>query len=151
MPPRRNPAIGPNTLEIIEGSVHHEPVDIPTDEASLPESQVIDAIGLLVSALDRDRVARQPTEGTGCCLKDYCSHHSESFDRRGDHIHVENWLNDVELLATLGCTNEQKVAYAAYKLTGEAKRWWQDKKVLLVIDLGSKIAISWKVFKQEFN
>jgi hypothetical protein len=38
---------------------------------------------------------------------------------------VENWLNDVEeLLVTLGCTNEQKVAYAAYKLMGEAKRWW---------------------------
>jgi hypothetical protein len=34
---------------------------------------------------------------------------------KGDHISVENWLNDVkELLATLGCMNEQKVAYAAY-------------------------------------
>jgi hypothetical protein len=48
--------------------------------------------------------ARQPAEGTGCSLKDFCSHHSESFDRRGDHICAENWLNDVEeLLATLGC------------------------------------------------
>jgi hypothetical protein len=56
-----------------------------------------------------------------------------------------------ELLATLGCTNEQKVAYAAYKLTGEAKRWWQDKKVVLVADLGSKTVISWEVFKHEFN
>jgi hypothetical protein len=45
-----------------------------------------------------------------------------SFDGRGDHICVENWMNDVEeLLATLGCMNEHKVAYAAYKLTGEAK------------------------------
>jgi hypothetical protein len=61
-------------------------------------------------------------------------------------------LNDVEeLLATLGCTNEQKVAYAAYKLTGEAKRWWQDKKVVFVTDLGSETAISWEVFKHEFN
>jgi hypothetical protein len=47
-----------------------------------------------------------------------------------------------ELLATLGCTNEQKVAYAACKLTGEAKCWWQDKKVVLVVDLGLEIAIS---------
>jgi hypothetical protein len=32
-------------------------------------------------------------------------------------------MNDVEeLLATLGCTNEQKEAYAAYKLIGEAMR-----------------------------
>ena len=47
-----------------------------------------------------------------------------------------------KLLATLGCTNEQKVAYAAHKLTGEAKYWWQDKKVVLVADLGSETTIS---------
>jgi hypothetical protein len=56
-----------------------------------------------------------------------------------------------ELLATLGCTNEQKVAYATYKLTEEAKRWWQDKKAVLVVDLGSETAISWEVFKHKFN
>ena len=82
----------------------------------------MDTIGQLVSALDHDRIARQPVKGTVCSLKDFCSHHSESFDRKGDHIHTENWLNSVEeLLATLGCTNEQKVAYVAYKLLGEAK------------------------------
>ena len=97
----------------------------------------MDTIGQLVLALDCDRVARQPIEGIGCSLKDFCSHHSESFDERGDHIRTENWLNDVEeLLATLGCMNEQKVAYAAYKLTEEAKCWWQDKKVVLVANLG---------------
>jgi hypothetical protein len=89
---------------------------------------------------------------TGCSLKDFCSHHSESFDGRSNHISAENWLNDVEeLLATIGCTNEQKVAYTAYKLTGETKHWWQDKKAVLVIDLGSKTTISWYVFKHEFN
>jgi hypothetical protein len=152
MPPRRNLAIGPNALEIEEGSVHPELVDIPIDEATLPGSQVMDAIGQLVSTLDRDRVARQPVEGIECSLKDFCSHHSESFDKRGDHIRTKNWLNDVEeLLATLGCMNEQKVAYVAYKLTGEAKHWWQDKKAVLIADLGSETAISWKVFKHKFN
>ena len=29
------------------------------------------------------------------------------------------------------------MAYAAYKLTEEVKRRWQDKKVVLVTDLGS--------------
>ena len=56
-----------------------------------------------------------------------------------------------EFLATLRCTNQQKVAYAVHKLTGEAKCWWQDKKVVFVVDLGSKTAISWEVFKHEFN
>jgi hypothetical protein len=55
-------------------------VDIRIDEGMLPGSQVMDAIGQLVSPLDRDRVGRQPAEGTGCSLKDFCSYHSESFD-----------------------------------------------------------------------
>ena len=85
-------------------------------------------------------------------MKDFCSHHSESFDGRSDHIHTENWLNDVEeLLANLGCTNEQKVAYATYKLKEEAKHWWQDKKYVLVANLGLETAISWEVFMHEFN
>ena len=127
-------------------------MDIPIDEATLSGSQVIDAIGQLVSALDHNRIASQPTKGTGCSLNDFYSHHSESFDERGDHIRAENWLNDVEeLLATLGCTNEQKVAYATHKLTEEAKCWWQDKKVVLVANLGSETSISWEVFKHEFN
>jgi hypothetical protein len=107
MLPRRNLATGSNALKIGDGSVHLEPVDIPIDGATLPGSQVMDVISQLVSAIDRDGVVRQPAKGTGCSMKDFCSHHSESFDRRGDHIRVENWLNDmVELLATLGCTNE---------------------------------------------
>jgi hypothetical protein len=75
MPPRRNPAIGPNALEIGEGSVHPELVDIPVEEVTLPGSQVMEAIGQLVFAIDRDRIARQPVEGTRCSLKDFCSHH----------------------------------------------------------------------------
>jgi hypothetical protein len=94
-------------LEIREGSIHPEPVDIPIEEAKLPRSQVMEAIGQLVSAIDRNKVARQPVEGTRCSLKDFCSHHSKSFDGKGDHTSAEKWLNDVEeLLATLGCTNE---------------------------------------------
>jgi hypothetical protein len=45
MPPRRNPATGPNSLEIKEGSVHPEPVDIPVEESTLFGSQVMEAIG----------------------------------------------------------------------------------------------------------
>jgi hypothetical protein len=144
MPPRRNLATGPNVLEIgsLEGNIHPEAVDIPTYKIAPLKGQVMDTIGQLVLALDRDRFARQPVEGTRCSLKDFCSHYLESFDGRGKHIRAENWLNDVEeLLAILGCTNEQKVAYIAHKLTGKAKRWWQDKKVVLVADLGSKTTI----------
>jgi hypothetical protein len=105
-----------------EGNVHLEPVDIPTCERTPPGSQVMDTIGRLVLALDSNRIARQPVKGTRCSLKDFYSHHSESFDERGDHIRAENCLNDVEeLLETLGCTNEHKVAYAAHKVDGRGQ------------------------------
>jgi hypothetical protein len=92
MSPQRNPTTGPNALEIgsPEGNVHPKLVDIPTYETVPLGSQVMDSIGQLVSALDHDRVTRQLVEGTRCSLKDLCSHHSESFDGRGDHIHAEN-------------------------------------------------------------
>jgi hypothetical protein len=85
-----------------------------------------------VLALDRDRVARQPVEGTGCSLKDLYSYHLESFNGRDDHIRAENWLNDVEkLLATLGCTNEQSLAYATYKLTKKLRAGGRIRKLCL--------------------
>jgi hypothetical protein len=69
----------------------------------------MDTIGQLVSALDRDRLARHLVEGTGCSLKDFYSHHLASFDRRGNHISAKNWLNDLEeLLATTGCKMSKK-------------------------------------------
>ena len=118
MPPHRNLATGPNALKIRspEGNVHPEPMDIPIDEVAPSSCQVMDVIGKLMSALDRNRVARHPVKVTGCSLKDFCSHHSISFDGRGDHMTTNNWLNDVkELLATTGCMNKQKVAYSTYK------------------------------------
>jgi hypothetical protein len=77
-----NPTTKPNALEIgsPEGNVHLESVDILVHESVPLASQVMDAIGQLLSALNYDRVARQPIEGTGCSLKDFYNHHSESFD-----------------------------------------------------------------------
>lgn len=43
------------------------------------------------------------------------------------------------------------MVYTTYKLSGEAKRWWQAKKVLLVIELGSEQAITCAILKEEFN
>jgi hypothetical protein len=60
MLPQRNTTTGPYALEIgsLEGNVLPEPVDIPVDEAAPVGSQVMDAIGQLVSALNHNWVAR---------------------------------------------------------------------------------------------
>jgi hypothetical protein len=38
-----------------------------------------------------------------------------------------------------------------YKLSGVAKRWWQAKKVLFVLELGSEQTFTWEMFKDAFN
>lgn len=61
-------------------------------------------------------------------------------------------VNVIEaLLEPIDYTIEEKVIYAAYILPGEAKRWWQSKNVLLVLELGSEQAITWEIFKEEFH
>jgi hypothetical protein len=71
-------------------NVHLEPMDITFYEAAPSGSQVMDVIGWLVSVLDHNKVARHLVEGTGCSLMDFCSHHLESFDGKGNHISTKN-------------------------------------------------------------
>ena len=88
-------------------------------------------------------MARQLAFGPGCSLKDFCSHHSDCFNKTSDHISVHNWLNDIEeVLSTTRCTEEQKVVYTSYRLTGKAKCWLQTKKALLTVELGLEIVIT---------
>ncbi|XP_059461792.1 uncharacterized protein LOC132190760 [Corylus avellana] len=66
-------------------------------------------------------------------------------------MECKNWLTDVEeILLLAGCTEEQKVQYTAYGLSGEARHWWTGKKVLLIQELGREEAISWLRFQKEF-
>jgi hypothetical protein len=87
----------------------------------------------------------------GCPFKRFERLNIPMFHRKQGPIEAKNWLVDVEeILQLAGCTEEQKVQYIAYRLFGEAKRWWNAKKVLLVQELGSERAISWERFQKEF-
>jgi hypothetical protein len=58
-------------------------------------------------------------------------------------MECENWLIDVEeILRLTGCTEEQKVQCTVYRLLGEARHWWNAKKLLLIQELGSEETIS---------
>jgi hypothetical protein len=59
-------------------------------------------------------------------------------------------MNLVELLRVIDCTEEQRVKYAAYKFSREARQLWYTKRNLLVMKLGSEEAIIWIQFKEEF-
>jgi hypothetical protein len=51
------------------------------------------------------------------------------------------------LFNTLGCMDEQRVSYIGLQLTGEARRWWTSRNVLL----GNETEITWESFKVEYN
>ncbi|XP_062164965.1 uncharacterized protein LOC133871551 [Alnus glutinosa] len=86
----------------------------------------------------------------GCPFKRFERLNMPMFDGKQGPIESENWLVDVEeILQLAGCTEEQKVQYTAYRLSGEAKRWWNAKKVLLVQELGSERVISWELADEE--
>ncbi|XP_035543590.1 uncharacterized protein LOC118347677 [Juglans regia] len=71
------------------------------------------------------------------------------FDGRGDPTLAEDWIQDIEeILRVLTCIEEQKVAYATFKLTGEAKRWWISERSIREVE-GTEI-VSWLHFKQIF-
>ncbi|XP_057958686.1 uncharacterized protein LOC131151456 [Malania oleifera] len=52
-------------------------------------------------------------------------------------------------MVVLNCTDKQKVRYATFKMTGEAKRWWLSAKLLEDQRL-EKIALTWERFKELF-
>ncbi|KAF5451903.1 hypothetical protein F2P56_026959 [Juglans regia] len=50
-----------------------------------------------------------------------------------------------------GCTEDQKVLYAGYLSQEEVGIWWDTRRQLLVRELGSPAALSWKGLKEEFD
>ncbi|XP_057948216.1 uncharacterized protein LOC131143872 [Malania oleifera] len=54
-----------------------------------------------------------------------------AFVRGPNPMAAENWVQEIkEIMIVLDCTIEQKVHYAAFKMIGEAKRWWLYAKLL---------------------
>jgi hypothetical protein len=99
-------------------------------------------------------VARLPQqrENLGCSMRDFSSHQFRLFDGAQGAMVAEAWITDIQdLFENLGCTDEQKVRYAALKLTGEATKWWKSKKLMLLAELECEALITWEIFKAEFN
>jgi hypothetical protein len=87
---------------------------------------------------------------TGCTFDQFNRQHPPGYSGKGDGIIAENWLLEIkELFEVLECTDAQRVSFAAFKLQGDAKRWWQSTKLLLAQELGQQ-AITWERFQQEF-
>jgi hypothetical protein len=105
----------------------------------------------LVKALVNIRGEGTPSGSKGCSFKEFYKHPFPMFKGNLNSGEVRDWLVSLEeLLRVIDCIEEQRVKYTTYKFSGEARRWWYAKRNSLVMELGSKEAITWTRFKEEF-
>jgi hypothetical protein len=65
-----------------------------------------------------------------------------------DPFEAEAWVKRMEkLFTTMGCTDDQRVTFAAFMLEGEADVWWTEEQRLLC---GTSRQITWEVFLETF-
>jgi hypothetical protein len=106
---------------------------------------------LLVKALVNVQGVSTPSGSKGCSLKEFYEHPFPMFKENLNSEEAREWLTSLEdLLRVMDCIGERKVKYAAYKFSGEARRWWYTKRNSLVMELGSEEAIPWTRFTEEF-
>ena len=118
----------------------------------LDATQALEAVASrLMEALVNIRGEGTPSRGKGCSFKEFYEHPFPMFKGNLNYGEEKVWLTRLEeLLRVMDCTGEQRVKYAAYKFSREARRWWSAKRNSLVMELGSKEAIMWIRFKEEF-
>jgi hypothetical protein len=118
----------------------------------LDATQALEAVAsCLVEALVNVRGEWTPSRGKGCFFKEFYEHPFPMFKGNLNSGETRDWLTNLEeLLRVMDYTEEQRVKYAAYKFSGEARRWWYTKRNSLVMELGSEEAITWTRLKEEF-
>lgn len=88
-------------------------------------------------------------DGWRSSIDDFNKLHPPTYDGRGDPILAEDWIQDIEeILRVTPCTEEQKVLFSAFKLTGEAKRWWISERTIR--ESTRTEIVEWEKFKEIF-
>ena len=88
----------------------------------------------------------------GCTYERFLAHRTPAFSGEEDPLRARRWIQDLErTFEVCGCTEAQRVLYGSYMLQGEAANWWETKRSLLEMELGSLAAVSWQRFKKEFD
>ena len=91
---------------------------------------------------------RRDNVGRGVSLSGFHSTRPVPFASTSKPMDAEDWLRDTERkLNTVGCTDEEKLRYATYLLSGPAAAWWES--MLAIQTPGT--TITWKEFKDKFR
>ena len=80
----------------------------------------------------------------GVSLRQFLQTQPPSFSKAVDPLEAHDWLLEVEKkLETVGCSDGEKVRYAAHQLTGLAGAWWSNFKH----NRAENELVTWVVFK----
>ncbi|XP_017413022.1 uncharacterized protein LOC108324592 [Vigna angularis] len=75
-------------------------------------------------------------------------HHPAKFSGKCSPDETDQWFRDMErIFHAKRCSDENRLAFSEYLLTGETSHWWSSMRMLLE---GSGTPISWEVFKHKF-
>ncbi|KAF5482005.1 hypothetical protein F2P56_002607 [Juglans regia] len=84
-----------------------------------------------------------------CTIEQFNHMYPPIFYGQGDPTLADDWIQDIEeIFRVLNCTDEHKLLYSAFKVIGEAKRWWIPERTIRKTD-GRRV-VSWPHFKQIF-
>ncbi|XP_057960665.1 uncharacterized protein LOC131152809 [Malania oleifera] len=91
-----------------------------------------------------------PSVGHGCTIEKFIKMNPPAFSGGTDPAVAENWVQEMEkIFAVLQCSEEQKVLFATYRLTGEAERWWSAVR-LLEQQRTIPVEMTWGRFREIF-
>ncbi|XP_057976034.1 uncharacterized protein LOC131163460 [Malania oleifera] len=83
-----------------------------------------------------------------CTIEQFTRIKPPSFFGGAEPLVAENWVQDIkDMLVVFPCIEEQKVSFTAFKLTGEAKRWWRSTR-LLEEWRPDPVAMTWSHFRK---
>jgi hypothetical protein len=78
---------------------------------------------VILEALVNVRREKTPSGSKGCSFKEFYEHHFPMLKGNLNSREASEWLTNLEeLLQVIDCTKEQRVKYAFYKFSREARR-----------------------------
>ena len=115
------------------------------EEGRRRDQEVQDKLVQHIMSQDRPR---GDNGGRGVGLAEFQNTRPLPFASAAEPMDAEDWLRDTERkLNTVGCTNEEKLRYATYLLSGPAASWWEN----IVNIKPPGVIITWMEFKVRFR
>ena len=87
---------------------------------------VVESLVKVAAAIERNQ-NRQEGNNEARAMADFQKNDPPKFSRGTDPEGAQLWIKEIEkIFRVMGCTDDQKVACATFKLTNEAEHWWEN-------------------------